>query len=58
MVTMDWCGCHANRNDIKRVSCYSTWCMSVFECVSVCDVKSENVHLFDEYVFVMMLLSD
>ena len=58
MVTMDWFGFHGNQNDIERASRHSTWSMSAFECVTVCDVKSENVHLFDEYVYVMMLLSD
>ena len=58
VVTIDWFGVHANQSDIERASCYSTWRMSAFECVTVCDVESENVHLFDEYVCVMMLLSD
>ena len=38
------------------VSCYCTSSLCIF--VSVCDVKSESVHLLDGHVHVMLLRSD
>ena len=57
-MAMDWIDCDVHLNDIKRVSRCCMWSVWVFMCVSVCAIKSENVHLFDEYEYVMVPPSD
>ena len=57
-MAMGWIECDVNLSDIKRESRCCIWSLWVMVCMSVCAVKSENVHLFDEYVYVMVPLSD
>ena len=56
IMAMEQIGWHAEWNGNIWTSIYCAWSLCLF--VSVCGVKSENVHLLDGHVYVMLLLSD